>query len=112
MHGLMRVSAVRLWERAYRSCRSGRSGIGADDMSYIHTKLAWQLDIPSTDKLVLLALCHFADEEGHCYPSVTTVARMVGITRRHCQRLMSELINQSFVAVVGNERGGVRTRDY
>lgn len=81
-------------------------------MSYIHTKLAWQLDIPSTDKLVLLALCHFADEEGHCYPSVTTVARMVGITRRHCQRLMSELINQSFVAVVGNERGGVRTRDY
>ena len=81
-------------------------------MARIHDNYVWKLDMPSTRKLVMLALCKFADEEGHCYPSVATVARMTGITKRHCQRHMAELIGESFVAVVGNERGGLRSRDY
>lgn len=81
-------------------------------MSYVHDRLVWKLAIAPTNKLVLLALCHFADQEGHCYPSVATVARMAGITKRHCQRLMGQLVEESFVVVTGNAQGGMRTRDY
>ena len=30
-------------------------------MSYVHDRLVWKLAIAPTNKLVLLALCHFAD---------------------------------------------------
>ncbi len=81
-------------------------------MSFVHAKYAWNISIESTPKLVLLALCKFANEEGHCYPSIATIARMTGISERHCQRVMRGLAAQSFVAVVGNAHGGARSRDY
>lgn len=81
-------------------------------MSFVHAKYAWNISIESTPKLVLLALCKFANEEGHCYPSIATIARMAGISERHCQRVMRGLAAQSFVAVVGNAHGGARSRDY
>jgi hypothetical protein len=36
---------------------------------------AWELDIPSTEKMVLLCLCDFSGDEGVCWPSVPTIAR-------------------------------------
>lgn len=81
-------------------------------MSFVHAKYAWKININSTPKLVLLALCKFADDNGYCYPAIATIARMAGISERHCQRMMRELVGESFVSVVGNAQGGARSRDY
>lgn len=36
---------------------------------------AWDLDIPSTEKMVLLCLCDFSNDSGVCWPSVPTIAK-------------------------------------
>jgi len=39
-----------------------------------------------TDKLVLLALADCANDEGHCWPSIATIARKSGVSERSVQR--------------------------
>lgn len=74
--------------------------------------LAWDLQLPATKKLVLLAMCDWANDSGFCFPSMATVARRTCISRRQCQRIMGELIFDALIAVVGNQQGGVGSRRY
>lgn len=53
---------------------------------------AWETDIPSTEKMVLLCLCNFAgDEGGNCWPSVATLATMCSTSERTVQRAIRSL---------------------
>ena len=67
--------------------------------------LAWDLKLQPTIKLVLLAMCDWSNDAGLCYPSIPTVARKTCISTRHCQRIMSELIDTGLsseeVAAIG-----------
>lgn len=81
-------------------------------MSWQHDKLAWKVNMPSSRKIVLLVLCHLADEHGFSFPSVDTIAKRAGVKRRQCQRLLRELEHEGLVSVVGNASGGARSRDY
>ncbi len=40
---------------------------------------AWKTELGGNDKLVLLALCDFANDEGICYPSLSTLQSKAGI---------------------------------
>jgi hypothetical protein len=51
----------------------------------------WQLELEPTDKLVLLALADNASDEGHCYPSVSTLVRKSNLNERTVQRVLSRL---------------------
>lgn len=46
----------------------------------------WEIPMPPTDKLVMLALADCADEEGRCWPSIATIARKSGVSERSVQR--------------------------
>lgn len=74
--------------------------------------LAWDIKMSPTMKLVLLALCDWANDSGFCFPSMLTLARKACISKRQCQRIMSELIAMTLVHVVGNQQGGVGSRRY
>lgn len=74
--------------------------------------LAWELPLTPTVKLVLLALCDWANDAGICFPAVATVAQKASISKRHCQRIMADLTKVGLVAVVGNVQGGVGSRRY
>ena len=74
--------------------------------------LAWELPVPPTKKLVLLAMCDWANDFGYCFPSVATVARRTCISKRQCQRIMGELIATELIAVVANRQGGAGSRRY
>lgn len=53
---------------------------------------AWDLDIPSTEKMVLLCLCDFAsDEGGNCWPSMATIAGRCSTSERTVQRAIRAL---------------------
>lgn len=55
---------------------------------------AWQQPVnDSTDRLVLIALCEFADATGLCWPSVPTVARMTGLHRTTVFRSIAQLVD-------------------
>lgn len=53
---------------------------------------AWDLDIPATEKMVLLCLCDFAsDGGGNCWPSVGTLAARCSTSGRTVQRAIRSL---------------------
>jgi hypothetical protein len=54
--------------------------------------LVWDADLPPMEKLVLLALADAANDEGHCWPSATTVMRKSGQGERTVRRCIQSLI--------------------
>lgn len=43
---------------------------------------AWEMDIPSGQKMVLLALCDHANDDGECYPSQKNLAKKCSMSSR------------------------------
>ncbi|TVP84047.1 MAG: helix-turn-helix domain-containing protein [Thioalkalivibrio sp.] len=60
---------------------------------------AWSLDLPTTPKLVLLALAEHADDKGVCWPSQERIARMCGLSVRHLRRVCSELATRGLIGI-------------
>jgi len=58
---------------------------------------AFDADIPSTQKLVLLALCDNANDHGHCFPSVSTLERKCSLSDRAVQTAISWLEANGFL---------------
>lgn len=59
---------------------------------------AWQQPTASANqKLVLLAMCEFADSTGLCWPSLPTLARMSGLHRATVFRALDELVTAGLV---------------
>lgn len=81
-------------------------------MSIKLTNIAWDIKMSPTMKLVLLALCDWANDFGFCFPSMLTLANKACISKRQCQRIMSELISMALISVVGNQQGGAGSRRY
>ena len=52
----------------------------------------WDTNLPPMEKLVLLALADCANDEGHCWPSATTIARKSGQGERTVRRCVQSLI--------------------
>lgn len=52
--------------------------------------LVWSLDMPATQKIVLLALADNANDEGDCYPSVATLVAKCGLSERSIQSVISK----------------------
>ena len=60
----------------------------------------FELDIPASEKLVLLAMADHARDDGTgCYPSIDLLARKTSQTRRGVQKIMRRLENnRRFIA--------------
>jgi hypothetical protein len=60
-----------------------------------------------SDKLVMLAMADWCnDEGGSLHPSVATVARKVCVSDKQARVILHKLIDEGYLAVVGNENGG------
>ena len=67
----------------------------------------FELDIPASEKLVLLAMADHARDDGTgCYPSVDLLARKTSQTRRGVQKIMRRLeYNRRLIAPSHVSRG-------
>lgn len=54
-------------------------------------------DTTPTQKLVLLALADWANDEGHCWPSISRLAEKTGVAGRSVQRLIRQLEDMNLV---------------
>jgi Helix-turn-helix domain len=62
----------------------------------------FDLDIPSAEKLVLLAMADYARDDGTgCYPAIATLAKKTSLSRRGTQKLIRRLQGAGFVADTG-----------
>lgn len=48
--------------------------------------MVWDIELPATEKLVMLALADCANDEGECWPSIATLMRKTGVSERTVQR--------------------------
>jgi hypothetical protein len=64
----------------------------------------WRLDLPPMEKLVLLALADWANDEGRCWPSATTLASKTGEGERTVRRAIQSLIAKGVLSQ--NQRAG------
>lgn len=54
--------------------------------------LVWSLELPDSQKIVLLALADCANDEGHCWPSMATLAKKCSKGERTVQGVIKELV--------------------
>lgn len=79
-------------------------------MSIKLMSIAWDMDIPSTEKMVLLCLCDYADDNGRsCYPAISTLAKRTSKNARTVQRALRWLEKSKICDI--RERAGTST-DY
>jgi len=76
-------------------------------MSIALMTATWDLRMPPSHKLVLLALADWAnDRGGSCFPSIRRIAERSSISERQAQRYMRSLELDGWLTVVGNRTGG------
>lgn len=84
-------------------------------MSIALMTLTWQTALPLNQKAALLALSDWANDDGaSLHPSIYALSERLTCSERTAQRLMRELEEAQWIAVVGNHNGGRpgATRNY
>jgi hypothetical protein len=66
---------------------------------------AWHQTVPSTPKFVLLTLADAADDNGVCWPSISTIAKRCAMSTRTVRRALQELIKADFIYCEARHRG-------
>ena len=66
-------------------------------MSIALMTLAWKTDLPAGKKLVLLALCDNANDQGECYPSVQSIAIKCSMGERTVQQHVADMEGEGIV---------------
>jgi deoxyhypusine synthase len=70
-------------------------------MSHHLVNLAWETDLPHSQKVVLLALSHFAIQStGMCSPSVRLLSNMCGLSASGARSNLKHLIKRGLVELV------------
>ncbi|MER2539914.1 MAG: helix-turn-helix domain-containing protein [Azonexus sp.] len=62
----------------------------------------------------MLALADWSDDNGKCYPSMSSIAKKVRLSKSQAQRVVHGLIDDGFLKVTANALGGspTQTRNY
>ena len=82
-------------------------------MSIALMTMARKTALPTNEKFVLMALADWADDNGtNCWPSVYELSEYLTCSERTVQRLLRELEDSGWIAVVGNHQGGGTSRNY
>lgn len=66
-------------------------------MSIALMSLAWKTGLPSGQKMVLLALCDNANDQGECYPSISMLSEKCSISERSVQQHIHDLEDAGIV---------------
>jgi hypothetical protein len=57
----------------------------------------WKTDLPSTQKMVLLAFASHCNEQGECYPHIETIANKCSLSTRAVQMALASLVKMGYV---------------
>ena len=68
---------------------------------------AWDQSLPSTDKLVLLALADWSDDQGRCWPSIAQLKDKCGLSERAVQAAIKRLVGGGHLSRQENVGKGV-----
>ena len=66
-------------------------------MSFSVGKRVWAIPMPATDKLVLLALAHYAADNGQCWPSLDKLGKDTGLHPKSVSRCIRRLKKRKLI---------------
>ena len=66
-------------------------------MSFSIGKQVWAIPMPATEKLVLLALAHYADDNGQCWPSLDKLGKDTGLHPKSVSRCIRRLKKRKLI---------------
>lgn len=70
--------------------------------------LVWEMELPTSEKMVLLVIADHADDQGeNAWPSMATIARKASLSERQAQRLVKSLTKTGLL-LVEDQMGGRR----
>lgn len=67
----------------------------------------WELDVSSTDKLVMLALADWSNDDGMCWPSMKQLADKSGLTDRAIRASVGRMVDAGHLSRKDNPGKGV-----
>lgn len=70
--------------------------------------VAWASGLPPTDRLVLLALADWANDQNRCWPSMPRIAEKTGLDGRTARRVMQRLEAAGFITTERRPGKGIR----
>lgn len=59
-----------------------------------------------TELLALLALADWSDDDGNCFPSMSSIAKKIRLSESQARRAVHSLINSDYLIVLANAMGG------
>lgn len=59
-----------------------------------------------TELLALLALADWSDDEGNCFPSMSSIAKKIRLSESQARRAVHSLIDSDYLLVLANAMGG------
>uniref|UniRef100_A0A6V7KHM7 Helix-turn-helix domain-containing protein n=1 Tax=Bracon brevicornis TaxID=1563983 RepID=A0A6V7KHM7_9HYME len=74
-------------------------------MSRIATDWAWSLNLPSSQKLLLLSLADRADEQHCCYPSIQRLVSDTGLERKTIGKGINQMLEEGLIHDTGERKG-------
>lgn len=66
----------------------------------------WAIDLPASQKIVLLALADAANDDGHCWPGMASLSRKCSKSERTVQAMLAELEAAGHLSRVQNPGKG------
>lgn len=73
-------------------------------MSFRYLNAAWELELPSHLKIVLLSLADQANDDGECWPSQSTIGRRCGTSSRQVSTNLRTLREMGLIEMVKRRR--------
>lgn len=68
-------------------------------MSYRFLKVAWEADLPTATKFVLVSLADQANDDGVCWPGQESIARRTGLTSRAVRNNLNALREGGWIEI-------------
>lgn len=66
-------------------------------MSHAAVNWAYEQDLPSSHKFVLVTLADYADGNGFCFPGQKSIARRVSLSERKVRDILTDLEEQGYI---------------
>lgn len=82
-------------------------------MSVKVSALCWKVRLPATEKLILMRMADFADDQGfNIYPAVQTVADDCGVTTRAVQLTLKKMVRDGVLVMINQGGGRGKATEY
>lgn len=65
-----------------------------------------------SELLALLALADWSDDEGRCWPAMTSIAKKMRLSEKQARRAVHSIIETGYLSVTDNLQGGATSRRY